>query len=377
MADLDLPHPPLRLVRDRDGAVRPGRPGRAHGLLAEEPRGISAPDLSAAGDSAFHSRHFRRLAFSPGAQNDDDRRSVLRRADPDLDPALAIWAHHPAAGSLRPHQRLFPHPDQSIPGRAGAALQLLPAGFRQRHSGRRRSAPGRVLVPAHVRVRADCDDRHCRWHRRVLRRLEFRAAMAPMDDGLLHLALAHAFDALQAGAFRHRRQRSRPSAVGRVPRFSRPNRQPRPAHLAGYRRLHQRHRDRHQFRQRRHIQLHHPGDRLRDQSRVVLDHPVGNLQLPQRANFRSAKSRVFCSGSRSSTPAWRQASPSSSAEAFPGFTSASRRSKRTSASISRASANTANRLRFSRARIARSTAPAACLARWCEPFGASSMFAPG
>ena len=193
---IDLPHPPLRPVRDRDGAVRLRRPGRAPGLLAAEPRGISAPYLSAAGDSAFHSRHFRRLAFSPGAQNDDDRRSVLRRADPDFDPALAFWAHHPAAGSLRPHQRLLLDPDQSISGRAGAALQLLPAGFRQRHSGRRRSPPGRVLVPAHVRVRADRDDRHRFRHRRVLRRLEFRAAMAPMDDGLFHLTLADAFDAL-------------------------------------------------------------------------------------------------------------------------------------------------------------------------------------
>jgi Na+(H+)/acetate symporter ActP len=31
------------------------------------PRGVSTPNLSAAGDSAFHSRHFRRFAFSPGA----------------------------------------------------------------------------------------------------------------------------------------------------------------------------------------------------------------------------------------------------------------------------------------------------------------------
>ena len=36
-------------------------------------------------------------------------------------------------------------------------------------------------------------------------------------------------------------------------------RQPRPAHLAGRRRLHQRQRHRHQFRQRRHLQLHDPG----------------------------------------------------------------------------------------------------------------------
>ena len=54
----------------------------------------------------------------------------------------------------------------------------------------------------HGRLRAAGDDRHRRRHRRVLRRLEFRAAMAPMDDGLVHLALAHALDALQAGAHR-------------------------------------------------------------------------------------------------------------------------------------------------------------------------------
>ena len=99
------------------------------GLLAAEPRGISTAHLSAAGDSAVHSRHFRRLAFSPGAQDDDDRRSVLRRADPDLDPALAISADYPAAGPLRPHQRLLPHPDQSIPGRARRCASTSSSGI--------------------------------------------------------------------------------------------------------------------------------------------------------------------------------------------------------------------------------------------------------
>ena len=84
----------------------------------------------------------------------------------------------------------------------GAALQLLPARFRQRDPGRRRGAPRRVLVSARGRLHAARDDRHCRWHRRVLRRLEFRAAMAAMDDRVLHLALAPALDALQAGARR-------------------------------------------------------------------------------------------------------------------------------------------------------------------------------
>src|ERR1700733_13613426 len=38
-----LPHPPLRPVRDRNGAVRLGRSCRAHRLLASDPRGISTP----------------------------------------------------------------------------------------------------------------------------------------------------------------------------------------------------------------------------------------------------------------------------------------------------------------------------------------------
>ena len=86
---------------------------------------------------------------------------------------------------------------------------------------------------------------------------------------------------------------------------------------------------------------------------------------------------AFCSGSPSSTPASPRASLSSSAAVCPGSISASRRSRRTSASTSRASASTANRSPCSRARTARSTGPAACSARWCEPSVASSMCAPG
>ena len=103
-----------------------------------------------------------------------------------------------------------------------------------------------------VRLRAAGDDRHRLRHRRVLYCLEFRAAVAAMDDGLLHLALADAFDALQARALERRRPSDR-RGVGGVRGPAHPGRQPRSAHLAGYRRLHQRHRDRHQFRQRRHL----------------------------------------------------------------------------------------------------------------------------
>ena len=79
-------------------------------------------------------------------------------------------------------------------------------------------------------------------------------------------------------------------------RSARPNRQPRSAHLAGHRRLHQRHRYGHQFRQRRHLQLHHPGDRFGDQSGLVLDHPVGDLQLAQCADLRLANPRLSVLG---------------------------------------------------------------------------------
>ena len=93
--------------------------------------------------------------------------------------------------------------------------------------------------------------------------------MAALDDGLLHLALAHELDALQAGA--QRRQ----------------HRQPRPAHLGGHRRIHQRRRRRRLLPQRRHLQLHHRRDHHRDQSGGVLDHPVGHLADHGLAHFRS------------------------------------------------------------------------------------------
>ena len=121
-------------------------------------------------------------------------------------------------------------------------VQLLAEGFRQRDPGRGRSASRsrsgisscHIFVPlATIAIVGG--------HHRVLRRLEFRAAMAPLDDRVLHLALAPALDALQARA-QHRQHR-----------------QPRPAHLAGRRQLHQRQRHRLELRQCRHLQLHHPG----------------------------------------------------------------------------------------------------------------------
>ena len=220
------------------GVARPRRPAR---LLAEGLRGLSAPDLSAARDRDLHSRHLRRLAFRHRPADDADRRPVLRRAHADLDPPLAAAADDRAAGRLRPHQRLVPDPDQPVPGRARPAVQFLPARFRQRHPGRRRGPPHGILASAPLCLRAAGLHRHPRRPRRVLRRLEFRAAMAALDDGVVHLALAHALDALQARARRVR------------------GRQPGPAHLAGRRRLHQRQRHRHQFRQRGHLQLHDSG----------------------------------------------------------------------------------------------------------------------
>ena len=97
---------------------------------------------------------------------------------------------------------------------------------------------------------------------------ELRAAVAALDDGLLHLALAHELDALQACAERRR------------------HRQPRPAHLGGHRRIHQRRRGRWRLPQRRHLQLHHRGDHDGDQSGRVLDHPVGHLADNGPVHFR-------------------------------------------------------------------------------------------
>ena len=89
---------------------------------------ILAPTLSAARDGAVRSRHFRRFAFSPRAQDDDDRRSVLRRSDADLDPPFAASADHAAPGPLCPHQRLLPHPHQSVPGRARRCASISSSG---------------------------------------------------------------------------------------------------------------------------------------------------------------------------------------------------------------------------------------------------------
>ena len=243
-------------------------------------RRLSASDLSAARDRDLHSRHLRRLAFRHRPADDADRRSVLRRAHPDLDPPLAAAPNDRAAGRLRPHQRLVPDSHQPVPGRARAPVQFLPARFRQRHPGRRRRPPHGLLASAPLCLRAAGLHRDPRRPRRVLRRLEFRAAMAAVDDGVVHLALAHALDALQARARRVR------------------GRQPRPAHLAGRRRLHQRQRHRHQLRQRRHLQLHDPGDLFRDQPRVVLDHPVGDFERDARADLRDRNSRLPVLGRR-------------------------------------------------------------------------------
>ena len=177
--------------------------------------------------------------------------------------SIRLWPVPPMIVRQEPlwaHQRLLFDPHQPVSGRAGAAVQLLPERFRQRHPGGGRGASGRLLVSASLRLRADRDDRDRGRHRRILRRLEFRAAMATLDDRILHLALASALDALQAGAQSQQR------------------RQPRPTHLAGHRRLHQWQRDGHQFGQRRHLQLHHPGDLLGDESGLVLDHPVGDFE---------------------------------------------------------------------------------------------------
>ena len=189
-----------------------------------------------------------------------DRRPVLRRADPDLDPAVAAPADDCPAEPLCPHQRLLPHPHQPVPGRSGPAVQLLAEGFRQRDPGRRRSASRRLLVSAHGRLRAARNDRHRRGHHRILCRVEFRAAMAPLDDRVLHLALAPSLDALQARA-QHRQHR-----------------QPRSADIPGRRQLHQRQRHRLELRQRGHLQLYDSGDLLGDQPCVVLDHSLGHIE---------------------------------------------------------------------------------------------------
>ncbi len=117
------------------------------------------------------------------------------------------------AEPLRPHQRLFPHSDQPVPGCAGRSAQFLLPRVRQRHPGCPTRRIGRVLAAAAVGLRPAGDDLDPGVPGRVLRLLELRAAMAALDDGLLYLTLAVALDALPACGER------------------RPNRQPRPAHL--------------------------------------------------------------------------------------------------------------------------------------------------
>ena len=137
---------------------------------------------------------------------------------------------------------------------------------------------GAVLAAVALGVHAAGRDLDRGVPRRVLRLAEFRAAVAALDDRVLYVALAPAFDALQDGAPR------------------RPHRQPGPAHLRGRRRLHQRRRRRRRLRERRRLQLHDPGDDHRDQSGGVLDHPVGNFAKHGHLGVRGADSRISVLG---------------------------------------------------------------------------------
>ena len=179
-----------------------------------------------------------------------------------------------------------------------------------------------------------------------------------MDDRVLHLALAPSVDALQARA--HAATPTTPTSA-----------------FPGRRRLHQRQRHRLEFGQRRHLQLYDSSDFLGDQPRILLGHSLGHIERAKSADLRRRDLRASCSGSPSSTQSWRPASPSSSAAACRSSIFASRRSRRTSASTSRAFANTASRSRFSRARIGRSSGPGRCSTTCSARSGASSMCARG
>ena len=99
---------------------------------------------------------------------------------------------------------------------------------------------------------------------RVLRLLEFRPAMAALDDGVLHLALAPALDALPARRVQHGGQTDNPDQ-----RIS--------EDIGGFISGEG---GRGTYSERGHLQLHHPGDVDRDQSGGVLDHPLGALAAP-------------------------------------------------------------------------------------------------
>ena len=155
---------------------------------------------------------------------------------------------------------------------------------------------------------------------------EFRPAMAALDDGLLHVALAAAFDPLQDGARGRRR------------------RQPGPAHLGGHRRLRQR-----RGRPRRHSGT--PASTITRSEALaprptgrVLHHPLACVG-PWTAAVRRADSRAFCSGARCSTRCSRTGVMQLIGRWLSRSISASRRSRRISASTSRAFANTASRSR--------------------------------
>ena len=229
---------PLGPVRLRDGPLRARRSRRAPRLLAGGLRRLQPAPLPAAGDGAVQRRHLRHLAFSLRAQDDGDHRPVLRSANPDYHQSVAPAADGRAPEPLWADQHLLPDPHQSIPGGARGAAQLLHPGFRQRHPGSRRTPSGRVLAPAVRDFHAAGDVLDPGVPHRVLRLPQLRPAMAALDDGLLHLPLAPARDALQARAQGRR------------------HRQPGPAHFRGHRRLHQRRRGRRRLLQRRHLQLH-------------------------------------------------------------------------------------------------------------------------
>ena len=220
-------------------------------------------------------------------------------------------------------------------------VEFLAARFRQRDPGGRRGAPRSTfwyqLIDVFLPLALIVDHRR---GDRVLHRLELRPAMAAVDDRLLHLALAPQLDALQAGA--RRRQR----------------RQPGPAHLPGRRRLHQR-----------------PGAgansgnagiynytiqaiSIGDQPRRLRHHPLGHLAADEASVLRLRDSGLPVLGRDRLRGGRDRAHPSHRPRAVGALSSASRRSRRISVSISRASANTASRSPCSKARTARSRAPA-------------------
>ena len=179
-------------------------------------RGLFASALPAARDRAVRRRHLRHFALSLRAQDGGAHRPVLRGADADLHPPVAAAADGRAPEPLCAHQHLLPDPDQPVPGRARRPAQFLLPGVRQRHPGSGRCPSGRVLAAVASGLRSAGHDLDPGVPRRVLRRAEFRPAMAALDDRVLHVALAPAFDALQARARPAPRPTTRTSASPRT-----------------------------------------------------------------------------------------------------------------------------------------------------------------